>query len=194
LMNVRLSNKTTVDFNGTMFLILYNVDIRLETVKRWKFVWVLLTLYLLFQTLDIATTLYGISYLGLVEDNPKAAELMEVKGLKGGMVDLAMENLSLVLLLVIMSNWRIGPIIAVTILGAYSAQFIPTVINNAMWITFGKGLFFEQMILLYGVSYLIGGVFTLLYLNRVGDLEELTEYIRKWLGKNPFTRDLQELD
>ena len=194
MMNVRLSNKTTVDFNGTMFLILYNVDIRLETVKRWKFVWVLLTLYLLFQTLDIATTLYGISYLGLVEDNPKAAELMEVKGLKGGMVDLAMENLSLVLLLVIMSNWRIGPIIAVTILGAYSAQFIPTVINNAMWITFGKGLFFEQMILLYGVSYLIGGVFTLLYLNRVGDLEELTEYIRKWLGKNPFTRDLQELD
>ncbi|MCK4399407.1 hypothetical protein KAV46_00355, partial [Candidatus Bathyarchaeota archaeon] len=65
-------------------------------MNRWKFVLVLLTLYLLLQTLDIATTLYGISYLGLVEDNPKAAELMEVKGLKGGMMDLAMENLSLV--------------------------------------------------------------------------------------------------
>jgi len=193
-MNVQSSKKTTVDFNGTMFLILYNINIRLETVKRWKFVLVLLTLYLLLQTLDIATTLYGISYLGLVEDNPQAAELMKVKGLKGGMMDLAMENLSLVLLLVIMSNWRIGPIIAVTILGAYSAQFIPTVINNALWITLGTGLFFEQMMLLYGVSYLIGGVFTLLYLNHVGDLEELTAYIRKWLGENPLTRDLFKLN
>jgi len=193
-MNVQSSKKTTVEFNGTMFLILYNINIRLETVKRWKFVLVLLTLYLLLQTLDIATTLYGISYLGLVEDNPQAAELMKVKGLKGGMMDLAMENLSLVLLLVIMSNWRIGPIIAVTILGAYSAQFIPTVINNALWITLGTGLFFEQMMLLYGVSYLIGGVFTLLYLNHVGDLEELTAYIRKWLGENPLTRDLFKLN
>ena len=193
-MNVQSSKKTTVDFNGTMFLILYNLNIRLETVNRWKFVLVLLTFYLLLQTLDIATTLYGISHLGLVEDNPKAAELMEVKGLKGGMMNLAMENLSLVLLLVIMSNWRIGPIIAVTILGAYSAQFIPTVINNAMWITFGRGLFFEQMMLLYGVSYLLGGVFTLLYLNRMGDLEEITEYMRKWLGENPLTRNLFKLD
>ncbi len=151
-------------------------------------------MYLLFQTLDIATTLYGISYLGLVEDNPEAAELMDVKGLKGGMFDMAMENLSLVLLLAIMSNWRIGPIIAVTILGAYSAQFIPTVLNNAMWIALGRGLFFEQMIPLYGLSYLLGGAFTLLYLNRVGDLEELTEYIRKWLGESPLTRDLFEVD
>jgi hypothetical protein len=177
-----------------MFLILYNLNIRLETVNRWKFVLVLLTLYLLLQTLDIATTLYGISYLGLVEDNPQAAELMDAKGLKGGMVDMAMENLSLVLLLVIMSNWRIGPVIAVTILGAYSAQFIPTVINNAMWITYGRGLFFEQMILLYGVSYLLGGVFTLLYLNHMGDLEELTHYIRKWLGESPLTRNLFKVD
>jgi hypothetical protein len=166
----------------------------LETVKRWEFVLVLLTVYLLLQTLDIVTTLYGISHLGFVEDNPKAAELMETKGLKGGMVDMAIENLSLVLLLVIMSNWRIGPIISVTILGAYSAQFIPTVINNAMWITSGKGLFFEQMMLLYGVSYLIGGVFALLYLNRMGDIDELTEYIRKWLGESPLTRNLYKLD
>jgi hypothetical protein len=166
----------------------------LETVKRWKFVWVLLTLYLLLQTLDIATTLYGISYIGLVEDNPKAAELMEVKGLTGGMVDMAMENLSLVLLLVIMSNWRIGPVIAVTILGAYSAQFVPTVVNNAMWIAFGRGLFFEQMMLLYGVSYLLGGALTLLYLNRVGDLEELTQYLRKWLGESPLSRYLFKVD
>ncbi|MCK4400271.1 hypothetical protein KAV46_04745, partial [Candidatus Bathyarchaeota archaeon] len=71
---------------------------------------------------------------------------------------------------------------------------IPTVINNAMWITFGRGLFFEQMMLLYGVSYLLGGVFTLLYLNRMGDLEELTEYMRKWLGENPLTRNLFKLD
>jgi hypothetical protein len=166
----------------------------LETVKRWKFVWVLLTSYLLLQTLDIATTLYGISYIGLVEDNPKAAELMEVKGLTGGMVDMAMENLSLVLLLVIMSNWRIGPVIAVTILGAYSAQFVPTVVNNAMWIAFGRGLFFEQMMLLYGVSYLLGGALTLLYLNRVGDLEELTQYLRKWLGESPLSRYLFKVD
>jgi hypothetical protein len=166
----------------------------LETVNRWKFVLVLLTLYLLLQTLDIATTLYGISYLGFVEDNPKAAELMDVKGLRGGMFDMAMENLSLVLLLVIMSNWRIGPIIAVTILGAYSAQFIPTVLNNALWITLRRGLFFEQMMPLYGLSYLMGGAFTLLYLNRVGDLEELTGYIRKWLGESPLTRDLFKAD
>lgn len=177
-----------------MFPILYNVDRLLETVKRWKFVWVLLTVYLFLQTVDIATTLYGVSYMGLVEDNPKAAELMEVKGLKGGMVDMAMENLSLVLLLVIMSNWRVGPIIAVTILGAYSAQFIPTVINNALWINFGRGLFFEQMVLLYGVSYIIGGALTLLYLNRAGDLEELMEYIRKWLRESPLTRGLHEFD
>jgi hypothetical protein len=68
------------------------------------------------------------------------------------------------------------------------------VINNAMWITFGRGLFFEQMMVLYGVSYLLGGAFTLLYLNRVGDLEELTDYLRKWLGESPLTRDLFKLD
>ena len=166
----------------------------METVNRWKFVLVLLTLYLLLQTLDIATTLYGISFLGFVEDNPKAAELMELKGLTGGMFDMAIENLSLVLLLVIMSNWRIGPIIAVTVLGAYSAQFLPTVVNNVMWIALGRGLFFEQMMPLYGVSYLLGGTFTLLYLNRVGDLEELTEYLRRWLGESPLTRDLFKVD
>ncbi len=193
-MNVRWSNKTTAATNGTVFLILYNLNPRVESVKRWKFVTVLLTLYLLLQTLDVATTLYGISYMGLVEDNPDAAELMEVKGLKGGMMDMAMENLSLVLLLVIMSNWRIGPIIAVTILGAYSAQFIPTVLNNAMWIAFGRGLFFEQMMPLYGASYLLGGAATLLYLNRVGDLEELTKYIRRWLGESPLTRDVFDVD
>jgi len=81
-MNVQSSKKTTVDFNGILFLILYNINIRLETVKRWKFVLVLLTLYILLQTLDIATMLYGISYRGLVEDNSKAAELIEIKGLK----------------------------------------------------------------------------------------------------------------
>lgn len=177
-----------------MFLILYNLNPRVETVKRWKFVTVLLTLYLLLQTLDVATTLYGISYLGLVEDNPDAAELMDVKGLTGGMFDMAMENLSMVLLLVIMSNWRIGPIIAVTILGAYSAQFIPTVLNNAMWIAFGRGLFFEQMMPLYGASYLLGGAATLFYLNRVGDLEELTDYLRSWLVESPLTRGVFDFD
>jgi hypothetical protein len=193
-MNVRWSNKTTAATNGTVFLILYNLNPRLETVKRWKFVTVLLTLYLLLQTLDVATTLYGISYMGLVEDNPDAAELMDVKGLKGGMLDMAMNNLSMVLLLVIMSNWRVGPIIAVTILGAYSAQFIPTVLNNAMWIAFGRGLFFEQMMLLYGASYLLGGAATLFYLNRVGDLEELTDYLRRWLGESPLTRGVFDVD
>lgn len=103
---------------------------------------------------------------------------------------MAMGNLSLVLLLVIMSNWRIGPIVAVTILGAYSAQFIPTVLNNAIWILLGKGLFFEQLMPFYGVSYILGGGLTLLYLNRMGDLEELTEYIKKWLVESPLTRTL----
>lgn len=65
-----------------MFLILYNVNHRFKAVKRWEFVLVLLTLYLLLQTLDVATTLYGITYLGLVEDNSDAGELMEVKGLR----------------------------------------------------------------------------------------------------------------
>jgi len=177
-----------------MFLILYNLNTRLETVNRWKFVLVLLTSYLLLQTLDIATTLYGISYLGLVEDNPDAAELMDIKGLRGGMMEMTMGNLSLVLLLVIMSNWRIGPIIAVTVLGAYSAQFIPTVLNNAMWIALGRGLYFDQMMPLYGASYLLGGLFTLLYLNRVGDLNELTEYLRRWLGESPLTKGLFNSD
>jgi len=50
------------------------------------------------------------------------------------------------------------------------------------------------MMLLYDVSYLLGGVFTLLYLNHVGDLEELTDYIRNWLEETPLTRNLFKFD
>lgn len=152
--------------------------------------WVLFTAYLLLQTLDMATTLYGVSHLGLKEDNPEAAELMRVNGLKGGLVAMAMDNLGLVLLLVIMSNWKIGPLVAVTLLGAFSAQFVPTVINNAVWITQGRGLNFEQMIPLYGGFYFLGGLLTLLYLNHIGDLDRLTEYLRDKLNEYPLTRIL----
>lgn len=162
----------------------------LEAVKRWKFICVLFTLFLMLQTLDIATTLYGVTNLGLVEDNPEAINLMERKGLINGLMTMTFDNLGIVILLIVFSNWRVGPVISLVLLGGFAAQFIPTVVNNVSWITLRRGLYFNQMTPLYGVSFYAGALLTLLYLYRLGDLEEFTQYVLKVLREGPLAKRL----
>ncbi len=151
-------------------------------------------MFLLLQFMDIFTTHYGITKMGLMESNPRVAALMQVNGLESSILGVLKDNLSRVLLLVLLSNLSIGPILAAVVLGAYSFQFIPIVINNLMLITFGVGMNFNELLPVSALAYLIGGFLTLYYLNRIGELVELNEDLKKRITTHPLARRLIKLD
>ncbi|MCW4050779.1 MAG: hypothetical protein NWE89_13695 [Candidatus Bathyarchaeota archaeon] len=161
-------------------------------MRRWRFIWALFTLYLVLQVIDITTTRYGIIHLGLIEDNPRVQDAMFLKGLEGGLLDMLGNNLSIVVLLLLLSNWKAGPAMAVVILGSFSFQFLPTVINNLTWIFFYRGLSYTELLPLSVFSYMLGGVVTVIYLIKMGDLDDINQDLRNWLMEWPLTRGYYE--
>jgi hypothetical protein len=163
-------------------------------VERWKFICILFSIFLMLETVDVATTIYGIKVMGLVEDNPSASDIMKVKGLEGGLISMVIDNVGLVLLLVLLSNRNVGPLFAVILLGAFSLQFLPTAVNNLCWIYLNMGLYYEQIMPVGAACYMLGGLFTILYMNSIGDLDNLIIDLKDWVSDKPILASFLELD
>lgn len=109
-------------------------------MKTREFVFILFVIAFTMKGLDVATTYYGVKYLGLVETNPLAALLMEEYGALSGIFLFMRGSLLTLFGVAFLSIPRIGPTIAALVLGGFAAYLVPTVLSNLSMIAFDRGL------------------------------------------------------
>lgn len=140
-------------------------------MRRGKLVLALIMLFFSLQLLDFATSYYGIVAKGLKEDNPRVASLVDAYGIQGWLIKMFTSNLSSAIILALLCSRDIGPLIAIGLLGAFSLQFVPTVLNNMSWIFLDKGLYFEQLRPINAFAYTFGCFISIFYLAWVGEID-----------------------
>jgi len=137
-------------------------------MKTKKFVFILFILAFMMKILDVATTYYGVEYLGLVETNPLAALLMEEYGSLPGILIFMRGSLLTLFGVAFLSIPRIGTTVGALVLGGFAAYLIPTVLSNLSMISFNSGFSPVEIVELQWWFFLLGVIFTYFSMKRQG--------------------------
>ena len=120
------------------------------------------------KVLDVATTYYGIKYLGCNEANLLVALLMEEYGTIIGIYLATRWYLLSLIGVTLLSIPRIGPTLATLVLGGFVGSLFPAVLSNLSRVFFNRGLSYARNMEFQWWFFVLGVIATFYAMDRQG--------------------------